>query len=203
MLLIGLGSDLAQYISPPDLTTTNKPFVTRAHILLQQFLAYLLGYILLSYMYLAATPRNQLMISALFAVLGAYIGNLLAEAISKLLRHPLIPMETLICNTLFGVLGLALNIMKLHDLSWRESLILKGFAINFCGAASLFARHASDNRRLYGKKGRGIRRAAMNMTANILFASVVFWIAIEIEELAKPDEKITLEKAHYTATGKE
>merc|ERR1712086_98031 len=120
----------------------------------------LVGYILLSYMYLGkedidsdagkefwivATPRNQLVVSTLFAVFGAYCGHLLADIISNSLKYPLIPMETLVCNALFGMLGLSLNAFKLSDVSWGESLILRGFAINFCGAASLFARHASDN----------------------------------------------------------
>jgi len=202
----GLGSDFAQYISSPD-PITNKPYVTRAHKLLHQFTISLVGYILLSYIYLSgeniedsddeggntflvtATPRNQLAISTIFAVLGSYIGHILANIVSKSLKYPLIPMETLICNALFGLLSLSLNAFKLIDVSWGESLILRGFAINFCGAASLFARHASDNRQLYAKKWRGLRRTGINITANILFASVVFWVAFEIEEWAQPGEK--------------
>ena len=100
-------------------------------------------------------------------------------------------METLVCNLLFGMLGLSLNVMKLIDASWGDSLILRGFALNFCGAASLFSRHASDNRRLYTRKvGRGAssrRRALMkNMSANIIFATIVFWVAFEVEEWEQP-----------------
>ena len=112
----GVGSDFAQYISSHD-TITNKPYVNRSHKLLEQSMICLGGYIILSYIYLgeeniesstddgggekfwvAATPRNQLVVSAMFAVLGAYIGHLLVDMISEKLRHPLIPMETLICN---------------------------------------------------------------------------------------------------------
>lgn len=135
------------------------------------------------------TPRNQLAVAIVFAILGAYGGNLFAGIISMKLRHPLIPMETLICNGLFGLMGLTLSVMKLRDDKWGDSLILRGFAINFCGAASLFARHASDNRRLYSKKGTsGFRRAVINMTANIAFASVVFWVAFEIIEWEHRDD---------------
>ena len=99
-------------------------------------------------------------------------------------------METLICNWFFGLLSLTLNIMKLRDISWGDSLLLRGFAINFCGAASMFAKHTSDNRRLYtAKKGKGSRRAAItNMTANIIFATIVFWVAFEIEEWEQPHD---------------
>jgi len=201
----GLGSDFSVYISSPD-PITNKPYSTRAHKLSQQFMTCLVGYILLSYMYLGkekidsdaagnefwitATPRNQLVISALFAILGAYSGHLLADNISKSLKYPLIPipMETLMCNALFGMLGLSLNAFKLRDVSWGESLILRGFAINFCGAASLFARHVSDNRRLYAKKWKGLWRAWINISANIVFATVVFWAAFEIEQWEQPSE---------------
>jgi len=179
----------------------------RAHTLLEHCGVSLVIYITISYIYLGeenieespevdagkwfwvvATPRNQLLVSSIFAILGAYIGNLIVEIISNKLRHPLIPMETLVCNWLFGMLGLSLNVMKLIDASWGDSLILRGFALNFCGAASLFSRHASDNRRLYtAKVKRGAttsrRRALMkNMSANIIFATIVFWVAFEVEE---------------------
>ena len=79
--------------------------------------------------------------------------------------------------------------MKARDEAWGDSLVLRGFAINFCGAASLFARHASDNQRLYTRKGRGgLRRAAINVTANVFFASLVFWVAFETEEWSQPSE---------------
>eukprot|EP00581_Thalassiosira_minuscula_P014627 CAMPEP_0183716394 /NCGR_PEP_ID=MMETSP0737-20130205/10336_1 /TAXON_ID=385413 /ORGANISM="Thalassiosira miniscula, Strain CCMP1093" /LENGTH=383 /DNA_ID=CAMNT_0025945663 /DNA_START=111 /DNA_END=1262 /DNA_ORIENTATION=+ len=199
----GLGSDFAQYISSPNLLT-NKPYMARAQKLLQQFMMGLAGYILLSYLCLggenledsdeernqflvAATPRNQLVVSAIFAILGAYVGHLLVDIISKSLRHhPLVQMDTLVCNALFGLLGLSLNAFKLSDVSWGDSLILRGFAINFCGAASLFARHIADNRRLYKKRWKGL---PVNITANILFASLVFWAAFEIEEWAQPSDK--------------
>jgi len=206
----GLGSDFAQYISSrisDSAVISNKPYMKRAHTLLEHCGLSLVIYITISYIYLGeenieespeydvgkwfwvvATPRNQLLISSIFAILGAYIGNLIVEIISNKLRHPLIPMETLVCNWLFGMLGLSLNVMKLIDASWGDSLILRGFALNFCGAASLFSRHASDNRRLYTTKvKRGAttsrRRALMkNMSANIIFATIVFWVAFEIEE---------------------
>jgi hypothetical protein len=184
-----------------------KPYARRANELLKTFMIFLVGYALLPYFYLGggiledpddkgedidkfwitATPRNQLAISTVFAVVGAYVGHELATAISKSTRHPLIPMETLICNGFFGLMGLTLNGMKLRDRSWGDSLLLRGFAINFCGAASLFARHTSDNRQLCTKKRRGPRRAAINMSANILLAIVIFWIALEIEEWTHPN----------------
>jgi len=198
----GLGSDFAEYISSPD-PITNKPYSSRAHKLSQQIMIWLVGYILLSYIYLGkenidsgagtefwitATPRNQLLISTLFAIAGAYSGHLLAHVISKSLKYSPIPMETLVCNALFGMLGLSLNAFKLSDVSWGESLILRGFAINFCGAASLFARHVSDNQRLYAKKWKGLLRTWINILANILFATLVFWAAFEIEQWEQPSE---------------
>ena len=184
-----------------------KPYARRANELLKNFMIFLVGYVLLPYVYLGggiledpddkdedinrfwitATPRNQLAVSSIFAVMGAYVGHELATSISMSTRHPLIPMETLICNGLFGLMGLTLNMMKLRDRSWGDSLLMRGFAINFCGAASLFARHASDNRRLFAKKKVGHRRAAINMCANVLLAMVIFWIALEIEEWTHPD----------------
>jgi len=198
----GLGSDFARYISSPD-PITNKPYSTKAHKLSQQFMTCLVGYVLLSYMYLGeedidsdegnhfwiiATPRNQLVVSTVFAILGAYSGHWLANIISKSLKYRPIPMETLVCNALFGMLGLSLDAFKLSDVSWGESLILRGFAINFCGVASLFARHASDNQRLYGKKWRGLAIVWINIVANIVFATLVFWAAFEIEQWEQPSE---------------
>ena len=76
----------------------------------------------------------------------------------------------------------------LGDESWDDSLCLRAFALNFCGAASLFARHASDNRQLYyGNKKDGMRLAGINITANILSATLLFWIALEVEILLNPD----------------
>eukprot|EP00584_Thalassiosira_punctigera_P015568 CAMPEP_0172549490 /NCGR_PEP_ID=MMETSP1067-20121228/18562_1 /TAXON_ID=265564 ORGANISM="Thalassiosira punctigera, Strain Tpunct2005C2" /NCGR_SAMPLE_ID=MMETSP1067 /ASSEMBLY_ACC=CAM_ASM_000444 /LENGTH=375 /DNA_ID=CAMNT_0013336881 /DNA_START=112 /DNA_END=1239 /DNA_ORIENTATION=- len=202
----GLGSDFARYISSPG-PITKKPYVARAHKLLHQFMTSLLCYILLSYLYLGgeniedsdevgdkkflvtATPRNQLAVSTIFAVLGANVGHILANIISKSLKPSLIPMETLICNALFGLLSLSLNAFKLSNISWGESLILRGFAINFCGAASLFARHASDNQQLYAKKWGGLRQTGINIAANISLSSLVFWVAFEIEEWVQPGEK--------------
>jgi len=205
----GLGSDFAHYISSTitDPNTMSKSHIHRAQKLLQRGILSLSGYIILTYIYLGeenieesddkgkefwiiATPRNQLWISSIFAILGAYIGHILVGIISDKLRHPGVPMETLICNWFFGLLSLTLNIMKLLDISWGDSLLLRGFAINFCGAASMFAKHTSDNRRLYtAKKGKGAQRAAItNMTANIIFATIVFWVAFEIEEWEQPHE---------------
>ena len=137
----------------------------------------------------AVTPRNQLLVSTAFAVLGAYVGHHLADVISKSMRgHPLIPAETLVCNALFGLLGLSLDAFKLLDPTWGDSLMLRGFAINFCGAASLFARHVSDNRRLYAKRWRGLWRAWINIAVNVMFATIVFWVAFEIEEWERPTD---------------
>jgi hypothetical protein len=139
--------------------------------------------------WIKATPRNQFAISAFFAVVGASMGRALSSTISLSIHHnTLIPMETLLCNGIFGMLGLILNIMKISDRSWGDSLLLRGFAINFCGAASLFARHTADNRRLYSEKKRGgPRRAVINMAANIGLAMMIFWIGVEIQEWIHPD----------------
>jgi len=139
--------------------------------------------------WIQATPRNQLAISTLFAVAGASVGRALASIILSLsmIHHTLIPMETLLCNGLFGMLGLTLNLMKIYDRSWGDSLLLRGFAISFCGAASLFARHTADNRRLCSEKRGGSRRAVINMAANIVLAMMIFWIGVEIEEWTHPD----------------
>jgi len=208
----GLGSDFARHISSSTAPMANeayaKPYARRANKLLKSVMIFLAGYVLLPYFYLgggiledpddkgvdvdkfwiAATPRNQLAVSTVFAVVGAHVGHESATAISKSTRHhPLIPVETLMCNGFFGLMGLTLPAMKLRDRSWGDSLLLRGFAINFCGAASLFARHTSDNRRLCTKKRMGPRRAAINMGANVLLAMVIFWIALEIEEWTHPN----------------
>ncbi|EED91961.1 predicted protein [Thalassiosira pseudonana CCMP1335] len=81
------------------------------------------------------------------------------------------------------LLGLSLNIMQMRDGLWGDSLILRAFSINFCGAASLFARHASDNRQLYTKKPRRLKQVGLNIVVNLMFATLVFLIALEIERL--------------------
>jgi hypothetical protein len=131
-----------------------------------------------------ASPRNQLVVSIVFAIMGAYSGNQAANIISRLVSNNHIPMPgTLICNATFSLLGLSLNIMQMRDGLWGDSLILRAFSINFCGAASLFARHASDNRQLYTKKPRRLKQVGLNIVVNLMFATLVFLIALEIERL--------------------
>ena len=207
-IAVQLGSDCAKYISSnAPITNTSYQFAKKAHNILHQFMAILIIYIMVSYLYLdrgdvqdlgeakqfliASTPRNQLALSILFAVCGAYVGNKVADVITpKFIESSsaVLPMGTLICNSLFGLLGLSLNCMRLNDESWGDSLVLRAFALNFCGAASLFARHASDNRQLYyGKSKDGLRLAGMNITANVTFATLLFWIALEVEILLNPE----------------
>ena len=194
-----------------------KPYARKATRILKKYILCLVGYVVLPYLFLGsetldedptdvldsnndinedvhkfwikATPRNQLAISTFFAVAGASVGRALASIILSLsmIHHALIPMETLLCNGIFGLLGLTLNLMKIYDRSWGDSLLLRGFAINFCGAASLFARHTADNRRLCSEKRGGSRRAVINMAANIVLAMMIFWIGVEIEEWTHPD----------------
>jgi len=203
---VQLGSDFAKYIaSSAPITNTSYQFAKKAHHILHRFMVLLILYIIASYIYLdrggtqnlidgknlviASTAWNQLSLSILFAVCGAYAGNKVADDIApKIFQGSMLPMGTLICNALFGLLGLSLNCMRLSDQSWEDSLLLRAFALNFCGAASLFARHASDNRQLYyGNTKGGVRLAGINITANILFATLLFWVALEIEILLNPE----------------
>ena len=203
---VQLGCDFAKYTSSSaPITNTPYQFSKKAHNLLHQYMVLLIIYIIASYIYLdredvqilgegkqfwiASTPRNQLSLSILFAVCGAYTGNKLADVItSKFIYSPFLPMGTLICNALFGLLGLSLNFMRLTNASWGDSLLLRAFALNFCGAASLFARHASDNRKLYydNSNDDGTRMAVFNIAVNILFATLLFWVALEVEILLNP-----------------
>ncbi|KAL7442546.1 hypothetical protein ACHAXM_008442 [Skeletonema potamos] len=202
---VQLGSDFAKYLaSSAPITHTSYQFAKKAHTLLHQFMMLLILYIMVSYIFLnkggtqdliegkqlliASTPWNQLSLSIIFAVLGAYAGNKVADDITpKFIESSVLPMGTLICNAFFGLLGLSLNCMRLSDESWEDSLVLRAFALNFCGAASLFARHASDNRNLYGKNKDGLRLAGINITANILFATLLYWVALEMEILLNPE----------------
>ena len=198
--IIGLGSDLALFVSSPG-TITNISYnsVTKAQQILQRYMMALTAYILISCAFcekqnagesetdskfwVASTPRDQLVASILFSLGGAYAGNFSANAIARMLNYPSIPLGTLTCNAIFALLSLSLNIMRLSDDTWGESLVLRAFSINFCGAASLFAKHASDNRELYAKRPKGLHRMGINVVANLVFATMVFWIALEIEEL--------------------
>ena len=203
---VQLGSDFAKFISSSaPITNTSYQFAKKAQYLLHRLMAVLILYIIASYIYLdrggkqdliegkqfwiASTKWNQLSLSILFAVCGAYAGNKVADDITpNFIQSSVFPMGTLICNALFGLLGLSLNFMRLSDESWADSLFLRAFALNFCGAASLFARHASDNRQLYyGNKKGGWKLAGINIAANILFATLLFWIALEVEILLNPE----------------
>ena len=202
----GMGGDLAQILSSSgDDPLINKPYSGRARQLLRQLNLVLIGYVVLTYVYIGGdqllgedvagtlyiitpTPRNQLLVGIFFSVIGAFVGNFLALAISNSMayRHTIVPVETLCNNALFGLLALSLNLLTLYERTWAESLMLRGFAINLCGAASLFTRHVSDNRRLYySRKKAGLR---LNVLANMILASIVFWLAFEVEELLQFSE---------------
>ena len=199
---IQVGSDFAKYTSSSTpITNISYQFATQAHNLLHRFMFILLLYIAMSYIYLyregeEESPWQQLSLSIMFSVLGAYTGNKVVDDITpKLLNTSILPMGTLLCNTIFGLMGLSLNFMRLSDNSWEDSLVLRAFALNFCGAASLFARHASDNRQIYYKQG-GARMVGLNIAVNVLFATLLFWIALEIEILLSNPEATNRKSGH-------
>ena len=153
-------------------------------------------YILASYVYIEATepkqkfqmessPSNQLLVSILFAIGGAYTGNI----VSKLApRNTKLPIGTVICNATFSLLSLSTNLLQAIDPLWSESLMLKAFSINFCGAASVFSRHISGLSLLYSTSSKRSRLVLLNVMINLLFAALVYWIALEIEVLLNDGE---------------
>lgn len=197
----GLGGDLAQYISSSGslLDSTNVPYspVPRAHKLLDATMAIISIYIFTSYFYIEliepqqkfwaeVTPSNQLILSIFFAVGGAYTGMF----VSKLSpNNTQIPIGPLICNAAFSLLSLSTNLLRAINPIWSKSLMLKAFAINFCGAASVFSRQISGLSLLYSRSSKRSRLVLLNVTVNLLFAAMVYWIALEIEVLLHNEEK--------------
>ncbi len=135
--------------------------------------------------WVAVTPRNRLIVSMLFATGGAYTGKFIRTIIAQYMHNSTIPIGTLCNNAIFGLLGLSLNIMRLRDTSWAQSFLLRGFALNFCGGASAFVGHTADNRDLYvnHKHSNGYQRMFLNILVNLMFAIMIFLIAVEIEGL--------------------
>jgi hypothetical protein len=205
----GLGSDLAQYVaisahgSILD-STTNPPYnpVRRAQKIVDAAMVLASIYIFVSYVYVEltepqqkfwseATPSNQLVVSILFAMLGASTGNI----VSKLApANSQFPTGTVICNATFSLLSLSTNLLRVMNPTWSESLILKAFATNFCGAASVFSRHISGLSLLYSTSSKRSRLVLSNVLVNLLFAGMVYWIALEIEVLLHDSENIDAPK---------
>jgi len=199
----GLGSDLVQLISSSDpLTNTSYNSTTRAHSLLRKIIIALTMHIIFSCActegtveiddpdehgkyWVAVTPRNRLIISMLFATGGAYTGRFIRTTIAQYMHKSTIPIGTLCNNAIFGLLGLSLNIMRLRDVSWAKSFLLRGFTLNFCGGASAFVGHTADNRDLYvnQKHSKGYQRMLLNVLVNLMCAIMIFLIAVEIEGL--------------------
>jgi hypothetical protein len=200
--LQGLGSDLAQYTSAPGSildSTTNVPYspVPKANKILDGSMAILTIYILTTYIFIEMTepqqkfwvessPSNQLVVSILFAVGGAYTGNIVSKLAPKSTRFQ---VGTIICNATFSLLSLSMNLLRAHSPSWENSLMLRAFSINFCGAASVFSRHISGLSVLYSRSSKRSRLVLLNVTLNLLFAAMVYWIALEIEVLLHTNEK--------------
>lgn len=67
--------------------------------------------------------------------------------------------------------------------------MLRAFSVNFCGAASVFSRHISGLSVLYSRSSKRSRLVLLNVTLNLLFAAMVYWIALEIEVLLHVNEK--------------
>ena len=179
--------------SPLLNSTTNLPYspVPRAHKLLDASMVVTTIYILASYVYIEATepkqkfhmetsPSNQLLVSMFFAIGGAYTGNIVSKLAPK---NTQLPIGTVICNATFSLLSLSTNLLQAIDPLWSESLMLKAFSVNFCGAASVFSRHISGLSLLYSTSSKRSQLVLLNVMINLLFAAMVYWIALEIEVL--------------------
>ncbi|EJK67519.1 hypothetical protein THAOC_11432, partial [Thalassiosira oceanica] len=102
----GMGVDLAQIMSSSGGDPLiKKPYSGRARLLLRQLFLVLAGYVVLTYLYLGGelirspedvagtlyiimpTPRNQLVVGIFFSVVGAFVGNFLALAISNSMAY--------------------------------------------------------------------------------------------------------------------
>ena len=147
-------------------------------------------YILTTYVYIEMTepyqkfwaeksPSNQLVASVIFAVGGAYTGNIVSKLSPK---NTQIPIGTVLCNTTFSLLSLSMNFLRGINPLWSESLLLRAFSINFCGSASVFSRHISGLSLLYSKSSKG-RLVILNVMVNLILAVTVYWIALEVEIL--------------------
>ncbi|KAL3778540.1 hypothetical protein HJC23_001709 [Cyclotella cryptica] len=192
----GLGSDFAQYVSPSDLLldgTINASYspIPRANKIVDRTILVLTLYILTTYIFIELTepqqkfwaeesPSNQLVVSIFFAVGGAYTGNIVSKLAPE---NSQIPMGTILCNATFSLLSLLLNRLQTYYRSPSESLVLKALSINFCGAASIFSRHISGLSLLYTMSLKRSRLVFLNVSINLLFATMIYWIALVIESL--------------------
>jgi hypothetical protein len=134
------------------------------------------------------TQSNQLVVSIFFAVGGAYIGNIVSRLAPQ---NSQLPIGTIVCNGAFSLLSLSVNLLRMRDPSWGESLMLRAFSVNFCGAASVFSRHISGLSLLYSRSRRKSRAVFLNVLIDLLFAAMIYWIALEIELLLHDHNKDT------------
>jgi len=127
--------------------------------------------------------ENRLIVAMLCSIAGAASGNALGNLVDAQLPNwpSSVPAGTLVCNTLFAVLGVSLNAATLRRAKWARSVLLQSFAGSFCGAASAFAGHASDARSLYGSGGSFA--ALKNSLANLALSIGVFFLALEVERM--------------------
>ena len=127
--------------------------------------------------------ENRLLVSMAMAIAGAASGNVIGNYVDDVLltTGELVPRGTLVCNTLFALLGISLNLASLRRSVYKRSVLLQSFAGSFCGAASAFAGHSSDQHSLF--KSKGLRAAAQNSAVNLLLSCAVFFVALEVERL--------------------
>lgn len=128
------------------------------------------------------SPSNQLVVSIFCAVGGAYAGNIVSKLAPK---NSQIPMGTILCNATFSLLSLFLNLLQTYSPSPSELLVLKALSINFCGAASVFSRHISGLSLLYTRSSKRSKLIFLSVSINLLFATVLYWIALEIDSLPR------------------
>jgi len=129
-------------------------------------------------------PENRLIVAMCCSIAGAASGNALGNFVDSALPNwpsPEVPTGTLVCNTIFAILGVSLNAATLRRSMWQRSVLLQSFSGSFCGAASAFAGHASDARSLW--RGSGALTALKNTIANLALSALVFFMALEIERM--------------------
>jgi len=131
--------------------------------------------------------HRRLLVAIVFSVAGARCGNLSGDYVDTVASRGsatiTIARGTLVCNAMFALLGLSLNVATLHRAPLARSVLLQSFAGSFCGAASAFNGHASDASALLAQHTGGRSDALRNMLANLVLALLVFAIAYELESL--------------------
>lgn len=133
--------------------------------------------------------ENRLLVAMVCSIAGAATGNALGNWVDNSLVPGgvvlgSVPAGTLVCNTVFALLGVSLNAATLRGgvlPKWHRSVLLQSFAGSFCGAASAFAGHASDARYLY--RTNGASTALKNSLVNLALSTVIFFLALEIERM--------------------